>query len=551
MKSRISYFDGTIFKKNLTRFAPFWGLYTVCLILMVFSAFDFSVDAVGRTLMGQAASHSIVMFFFAPLLTQLLFGDLLYNPRMCKALHALPPRRETWFFTNVVSGYAMFLIPAVTTALLTAVFLWLVDYPGTLAVAPLWLLNMLLNFTCLFGISIFVAFFAGKRAAHWVVYYLLSISPVLLGGLLEELYVTHFYGVQIDVDAFANLSPAIRFGSNLFLEIQQDSLDLTGDIYYRTTKVVDTKVILPGENFGYCFFAAALGLALILVALWLYRRRELECAGDFIAVPGIKPVFALVYTLTVAVLFHSAFAGGFLLVGLIIGWFTALMLLERTSRVFSKKNLLRGGILISVFLLTLVAAKMDILGIESWVPEAEKVTAVRIDKGHYNVEEGEELLLLTSPEDIETVIGIHEDCLENKGKDGIMLTISYKLKSGRTVNRYYFVRGEENLQHLTRWLSTPAQIFGADLTEEEFLEQNQYVTIRKDSTEDRKTVTDPVALRALYQAILLDCEEGNMASLVNRHRAMVRLYVLEFENGETVAVYANCVHTLQWIENHK
>ena len=549
MKSRTSYFDATIFKKNLTRFAPGWVLYTVLLTMIVLFGSS-RVEEAGTDLLFQAQSHSIFLCFFAPLLTQLLFRDLLYNPRMCNALHALPPRRETWFITNVASGYAMFLIPAVTTALLTAVFFWLVGYPGTMAVVTLWLLHMLLNFTCLFGISIFSAFFAGKRVAHWVVYYLINISPILFGGLLEELYAPHFYGVEVNQAFFERLCPAGMIPMEDFVTIERL---VTEDKY--SISYVDTKVILRGENFGYCFIAAAVGLALILGALWLYRRRKLECAGDFIAVPGIKPVFSLVYTLTVAAVFYVTFGDMLLLVGMVIGWFTSLMLLERTGRVFNKKNFLRGGVLIGVFLLTLVAAAWDPLGIEKWVPEAEKVKVVRIYKGHSDVEVGEEMLLLEASEDIETVIGIHEDCLDNRPgeneKDGIRLTISYKLKSGLTVNRYYFVRGEENLQHLTRWLSTPAQIFGDDLTEEEFLEQNQYVTIRKDSTKDRKTVSDPEALRELYQAILLDCEEGNMASTVNQYRALVKLYTLELENGKTMAVYANCVHTLKWIETHK
>lgn len=548
MKSRISYFDGTIFKKNLTRFAPGWVIYTVLLTMTVL--LGSSVEHAGTDLLFQAQRHSIFLCIFAPLLTQLLFRDLLYNPRMCNALHALPPRRETWFFTNVASGYAMFLIPVLTTALLTTVFFWLVDYPGTLVVVPLWMTHMLLNFTCLFGISIFSAFFAGKRVAHWVVYYLLNIGPLLFGGLLSDLYAPMFYGVEVNMTFFAKLSPAGMILAEEFVTIEQLVLK---DMY--SISRVDTKMILRGENFGYCFAAAAAGLALILGALWLYRRRKLECAGDFIAVPGIKPVFALVYTLTVAAFFYSFFGEMLLPVGLIIGWFTALMLLERTARVFNRKNFLRGGILAGALVLTLAAAAWDPLGIEKWVPEAQKVKSVRIYKGHYDVEVGEEMLLLKSPEDIETVIGIHEDCLDNRPegneKDGISLTISYRLKSGRTVNRYYFVRGEENLQHLTRWLSTPAQIFGDDLTEEVFLEQNQYVTIRQNSTGDRKTVMDPEALRALYQAIVLDCEEGNMAYTVNQYRALGKLYTLEFENGKTLAVFTNCVHTLKWIETYQ
>ena len=33
MKSRTSFFNGPVFRKNLTRFAPAWGIYSVILFL--------------------------------------------------------------------------------------------------------------------------------------------------------------------------------------------------------------------------------------------------------------------------------------------------------------------------------------------------------------------------------------------------------------------------------------------------------------------------------------------------------------------------------------
>ena len=33
MQSKTSFFNFTAFKKDLTRFAPLWGLYALCLIL--------------------------------------------------------------------------------------------------------------------------------------------------------------------------------------------------------------------------------------------------------------------------------------------------------------------------------------------------------------------------------------------------------------------------------------------------------------------------------------------------------------------------------------
>ena len=35
MRQKISFFNKTIYKKNLIRFAPVWGLYTLCLVMGV------------------------------------------------------------------------------------------------------------------------------------------------------------------------------------------------------------------------------------------------------------------------------------------------------------------------------------------------------------------------------------------------------------------------------------------------------------------------------------------------------------------------------------
>ena len=36
MQLKTSFCNGTIFRKNLTRFAPVWGVYTLCLLLGIF-----------------------------------------------------------------------------------------------------------------------------------------------------------------------------------------------------------------------------------------------------------------------------------------------------------------------------------------------------------------------------------------------------------------------------------------------------------------------------------------------------------------------------------
>ena len=37
MRSRISFFDATAFRKNVTRFAPAWVLYSVFMLMLMLS----------------------------------------------------------------------------------------------------------------------------------------------------------------------------------------------------------------------------------------------------------------------------------------------------------------------------------------------------------------------------------------------------------------------------------------------------------------------------------------------------------------------------------
>ena len=105
MKSRTSFFDRTVLKKDITRFAPLWALYLIGGLMIAISS-GISGDELNEVLGGLG----IVSFSYAILVAQLLFGDL-FNTRLCNALHAMPLRREGWFFTHVIAGILFSLVP--------------------------------------------------------------------------------------------------------------------------------------------------------------------------------------------------------------------------------------------------------------------------------------------------------------------------------------------------------------------------------------------------------------------------------------------------------
>ena len=579
MKSRASYFNATIFKKNLTRFAPCWGLYTVGalmgLILLIDDGGNWMVD----NLVGVITILSIITPVYAMICAQLLFGDL-YNTRMCNALHALPMRRETWFTTNVLSGFAFHLIPTATLALLSAPILAFYCPENSVLAAPIFLLGTNLQFACFFGLSVFCAFCVGNRFAQALLYGILNFGAIILSWLIDTIFVPMYYGIQINTEPFQLFSPIVHMANSPFAYVRR----IYGDKTLGINNELAAVTYHPDEGTVYYFIVAAIGIALLFAAMQLYRRRKMECAGDFLAIKHLEPVFLVVYSVILGAVFHfcvNEIVGMetflFLFIGLAVGWFTGKMLLERSPRVFRKQNLLRCGILLGVCGLTIVAALLDPFGIEDWVPDADKVESVTIADGSYRYPQNE--VTLENSEDISQIIAIHEAALEEHHQgyphgytfetaykelivpdsDYIPLdmehysyfTISYKLTSGRTVKRYYQIwMGDEQGQYLKSVFSTPEALFGYGEDLSRFLSENTRLSVRDTWEGNEHVFRSQGDMIGLYQAILADCRAGTMAQSWTFHHQDDNLYWIYFEDGSEISVYSNCAYTLTWLRSY-
>ena len=119
MRSKTSSFDGTVFKKNITRFAPVWAGYLGCLLLgMILLAGDKADYWRANHFAALFTVTAIINCGFAFLVAAVLYGDL-YVSRMCNALHAMPMTRACWFNTHLVTGLLFSLVPTTIMALCT------------------------------------------------------------------------------------------------------------------------------------------------------------------------------------------------------------------------------------------------------------------------------------------------------------------------------------------------------------------------------------------------------------------------------------------------
>lgn len=572
MKSRTSFFNPTAYRKNLTRFAPAWVLYGVLLLLILITMVGGDYSWFDANLIEVLMIFPVFNFLFAFLAAQLLFGDL-YNTRMCNALHALPLRRENWFVTNLASGFSFSLIPTAAALLfsLLMILLGAGRCNNGLLIPVMVFIGANLQYLFFFGLATFCAFLVGKRFAMAVVYAIINYASMIIYWLVDTLYTPMLYGIKTVMEPFILFSPVVQMCSVEYMDVEWiGNYSQRGIMHFV-------------EGWGYIAICAVVGLGLLGLALVLYRKRKLECAGDFMAIRGIEPVFLTVYTLVVGCVFQMIFGtftgndiGLSLFVGLFVGFFTGRMLIKRTVRVFQWKAWGKCGILIGIFLLTLLITKLDPLGLQKWMPDAEDVISIRVNANHGNYGSNGDSFTVEDAEDIEKMLQVHALLIDKGAEDEIVtlaptivgedltpsknyskpVSLTYTLKNGRTVSRYYYVTVKSEAGQILRpYFSSLSCVLGVEVDQMEDLVQ-KLGTILVDGY--RIALDDQERLQ-LLEAIAADCEAGTMVQIWAYRRAEgtegSKTFSIEFTDRTGfhfchIDVTEYCENTVRFLAEH-
>ena len=425
MQSKTSCFNKAVFKKNLTRFSPVWVLYTICLLAGLFLLYtdggapgSFSRQfAFVKNMAELIKVMGFINLGYALLVAQLLFGDL-FNSRMCNMLHAMPLRREGWFLANVLAGLTFSLVPTAVMALVAMPLLNTTFYVDAWQIAPLWFAGTNLEYVCFFGLAAFSAMCVGNRFTMAAGYGLLNAGAFIAYWLIDTIYTPMLYGIVTPTTLAENLTPISQVLNHSFIEVATRSQlrELFGENFEGVTANFTVT-----EEWGVLFLWAAAGIAFLIAALFLYKKRHLECAGDAVAFRPLVPVFQVlcsIFVMTAGQFFLYTFLGlwdrnyPILAIGLVVGWFIGRMHIERSTRVFRLKNWYGLGALAAVLVLTLVCTHFDVLNIEERMPKAERIKSVSLDTGYTST------IGLEDAEDIETILQLHRYALDNRAEDG-------------------------------------------------------------------------------------------------------------------------------------
>lgn len=578
------YFSGTVLKKDITRFAPIWGLYTVFMLIFLFFIWDVGRNEFATSAPAIMAMMSVVNLAYAGIAAIMLFGDL-FQSRMCNALHAMPLRREGWFLTHLTAGLLFSAAPNLLGAVLAGMLLEQLAF-----LAFVWLAMAVLSYVFFFGVAVFSCMCAGNRLGATAIYAIINFLAVVVTFFVQTFYVPLLYGVELDIFEFYSLSPVVAMMQSSYVNVDWTNQEAVFRGFY-------------GSHWQHLFITFAVGLVFLALAVLIYRKRQLESAGDFVAVKPAAPIFLVVFSLcagAVLYLIADELSGGsakylFLLIGIAIGFFTGQMLLNRRVNVFSKKVFLQFGVLTVAFALSLSITAVDPFGITRYVPKAENVSAVWISPySSWNFRSGEYILTLDEQEDVEEITKLHREIAYSRpAGESMTVNIKYFLKSGGQVTRQYQIGADSTWGHtLKDYYSTPECVFGTDdidkmlentvmiegwpYTEEYGL---PYVSVvLKNSTREEdygqldikvgegekvfsllteNRFNQEAIILGLVGAIKKDCAEGNMAQVWDYHATEQEMGYLAFdyykEFGEidrrTINIYYTCTNTIEYLKN--
>lgn len=543
-------FYPTLWKKNMTRFWPIWAVYGAGWLLalplnLLLQHADDETSGISDlhyftwvTVREASAEASAVAVFFFSILAAMAVFSYLYNNRSAGFLHTLPVCREGLFLTNYLSGFSFLLFPSVLVfgvTLLAELARGCLDV-GTLG---LWLLAQVLLTLFFYSFAVFCAMFTGHTLALPVFYGILSGLAYGLVNLINMVLSEFVFGYQ-SADLLQRLG---NWLSPLVLLYQRLSVQKVWD---NQGEILSVQL----HGVGYLVVYAAIGFLLAVAALLIYRKRNLESAGDVVTIRWVRPVFkygmAFCSAMTLGLFLYYFFTFGmagrawrmlaFLVLGGGVGYFAAEMLLQKAFLVFrqSWKGYLGFSLIIAILI---VGMELDLTGFESRVPAAEKVLSVQISDVSSAPYDSADYLNITAEDNgtILTALALHQSVVDNRRdyeqEDTYGMAESQSLPDG-TVLQNVQTRGWVNFTLRYELLGGGSMIreYGIPVTDELLADPKSPASLMEDLLNRPENV-----LGSYFTQELLERKTSNISvNLLNTNTGEYDSYPVPAEYRETL-----------------
>jgi len=440
MKSSKSLFSKTVFKSNIKRFLPFSVLYAIieCIILplIIFSAYNPKKPLGIDEFAALNGISDVFAFGFAGIFALLTFWYL-FTSNKCNALHAFPIGRSSLFVTNFISAYVLLVVPQIIG--------YAISLPGLFMYGEMIKESLLLAVTSIFvfsficlSIAVLAIMLAGNAFSGWIIYCILNFTQaalfVIASGAISVFGIGLYSSDNIIAEGNYFLSPLINLMINRIKLI---------NVYNGTDESSKYYMMLA--------IYAALCILICLLALCLYKKRELECAGEMtvfsVEIPFIRVIVAIIGASML-----SFIIGSFLetqiyylilyIIFFFVVYFATQMILMKKGNVFTKGLVARAVVVCAVTVGIVLGASAYST---NYLPDVKKVESVRVnttynldlkdDEAQQKAAELQKALIEYSKNDDSS--SWFSSGVKEYDENTISIQFDYTMKNGKLVSRSY------------------------------------------------------------------------------------------------------------------
>ena len=298
MTLKASCSKAAVFRKTVSRFWPLWAAYLAILLLTLpmglYNDLQFEMHIklsdVRHYVYDVTHASFAFPFFMAPLSAMCVFSHL-YNDRHAGAYASLPVRRESMFLSCALAGLIPQLLAGVLAAagtLCVEASFGMVDITSTLTFLGIFCLHTI----TFYGFALLCAQMTGAVLVVPAVYIILQFTAIVVQALVQGLVELFLFGYTYKSFDIGFLTPFIYFINHVDSEAVHQ---VTGNVY--------TIVDYVFRGWLPCILYAVSGLVFAVLSFFLYRKRRMEAAGDFVAYKPLKPVFQWVVPIATLVIY--------------------------------------------------------------------------------------------------------------------------------------------------------------------------------------------------------------------------------------------------------
>lgn len=381
----------------------------------------------------------IGLIIIVPVLLAVFLFRFLHVKQASDLMHSIPLKRGKIFHHYALTGIILLVLPVVITTILLLIIRINLDITAFYSTTDIfiWAGTTILYDLLLFTAAVFIAMMTGISAVQAVLTYIFVLFPVGITVLVCSNLKILLYG----------------FPSDYLLNRDLESMS-----------PITMAVTLNNANLKWKYVVIYLLLSVVLycLALFFYRKRKLETTSEAIAIVRLRSVFKFGVTICVMLLGAVYFSEvqnsstswiifGYVL-GAVIGYFIAEMVLQKTWRVFSLRRL-KGLVVFSAIFAVLILGVKTLGVYEKRVPNQTEIQNVLITDNPYlfmgqysSTEKFHVPEPLKEEASIEAVRKLHKQIIANEKLNKGHITersqalfLRYKLKNGRYVTREYRV----------------------------------------------------------------------------------------------------------------